>query len=283
LPSIVSKPLSVTWPGVKVPILRQIENENGILRFAWDDPSITGNAKLSFYRLIAINEKSGKTLVQGPIDLNIHECEFESLEHGFYKVHLEVNAYGLSEPFRSNSINVDFGHAPEAPLLNVEIPGLEQRRKLDKIASNLVNKRDKLLNLIHNNPYDGKQIVLPKAMTTLRHLEDGLNDCLKLIGNYTGYFVINLSWTLQNSQVVKVLGFRVYVNGKQYGVDLQESVRAIRVKLSLERPIHSIYVTAFTDRAKLESQSSNVVELLSENFFPFTYYCYHEVHSKNIS
>ena len=283
MPSIISRPLSVIWPGVKVPVLRQIENENGILRFAWDEPSITGNAKISYYRIIAFNEKTNKTIVQGPIDTNIHECEFQSLEYGFYKVHLEVNAYGLAEPFCSNSIMVDFGHAPEAPLLNVEIPGLEQRRKLDKIASNLVNKRDRLLNLINNNPYDGTQIVLPKAMTNLRHLEDGLNDCLKLIGNYTGYFVTNLSWSCQNSQVIKILGFRVYVNGKQYGVDLQESTRAIRVKLSLERPVHSIFVTAFTDRSKLESQSSNVVELLSENFFPFTYYCYHNVHGKNIS
>ncbi len=55
------------------------------------------------------------------------------------------------------------------------------------------------------------------------------------------------------------------------------------IKLSLEKAVHSIYVTSFTDRVNQESQSSNVIELLSEDFFPFSYYCYHSVHLKNTS
>jgi hypothetical protein len=285
LASPISAPLSVIWPGVQVPNLRQIENENGILRLAWDEPSITGNAKISYYRVLAENEQSGKVLVQGPLDLNMRECEFQGIESGRYKVHLEISAYGLAEPFCSKAITVDFGNAPEAPTLTVQIPGLEQRNKLDRIASSLANKRDRLLRLINlNQNNDASKHLIPKAMSTLRQLDEALNDCIKLIGNYTGYFVINLNWSCQQTNpMVRILGFRVYVNGKQYGVDLHDSIRSIRVKLSLERPVHSIYVTTFTDRSRMESQSSNVIELLSENFFPFTFYCYNNIHAKNIS
>jgi hypothetical protein len=88
---------------------------------------------------------------------------------------------------------------------------------------------------------------------------------------------------MQTNPSVKLYGFRVYINGKQYGADLAESIRSIRVNLSLEKPVHVIYVTAYTNRPKLESQSSNVVHLSGEQYLPFTYYCYHDVHRKNTS
>jgi hypothetical protein len=96
--------------------------------------------------------------------------------------------------------------------------------------------------------------------------------------------VADLRWTCnQANPSVKLYGFRVYINGKQYGADLDESIRSIRVSLSLEKPIYTIHVTAYTDRPKLESQLSNVVHLSGEQYLPFTYYCYHDVHCKNTS
>lgn len=51
----------------------------------------------------------------------------------------------------------------------------------------------------------------------------------------------------------------------------------------MEKPVHSIFITAFTDRKKMESQNSNVIELVSENFFPFSFYCLNTTHFKNKS
>jgi hypothetical protein len=235
LTSPISAPLVVIWPGIMVPNLREIENEKGILRLGWDDPVLTGNIKISYYRVIAECEYNGQVEIVGPLDSNIHECEFTTLNNGKHKIYLEINAYGLTEPFLSKPVIIDFGSRPEAPVLAYEIPGLEQRSKLDRIASSLANKRDRLLKIITNNQFkeSHKNSVLPKAVSTLRQLDEALNDCLKLIGTYTGYFVVNLSWTCHQSQPsIRLLGYRVYVNGKQYGVDLHESIKSIRVKVS---------------------------------------------------
>ena len=96
--------------------------------------------------------------------------------------------------------------------------------------------------------------------------------------------MVNLSWKCdQPNPLVKTLGFRVYVNGKQYGSDLSNTIRSIRVKLSLERAIHSVSLTSYTERSLVESQNSNVIDLYSENFFPFSFYCLRNVHAKNVS
>ncbi len=234
----VSSPLSaaliVIWPGITVPNIRQIENENGLLRLGWDEPVITGNMKISYFRVLAESQETGEIIVQGPFDSNIRECDFHGLERGKYKIHLEITAYGLAEPFCSNAIYVDFGSRPEAPYLNVQVSGQEQRKKLDKIAASLANKRDRLVKTIHlNKNKDANKSVLPKSISLLRQIDEALNDCLKLIANYSGYFIANLSWSCnQTNQMTKIIGFRVYINNRQYGGDLHESIRSIRVKVN---------------------------------------------------
>ena len=266
--SPMSPALSVIWPGIMAPNVRQLENENGIVRVIWDEPLITGNAKISYFRVVAENESTaGKTppIVVGPLEGHIRECELHGLSNGRNKIYLEIVAFGMSEPFKSKPIYVEYGLTPEAPHLVVKIPGLEQRNKLDKIASNLVNKRDRLLKIVTNSAQSkhAKEVsstVMAKAMATLRQLDEVLNDCLKLIASYTGFFVANLSWTChQPSPLVKVIGFKVFVNGKQYGSDLHESIRSVRVRLSLERAIHNVYVAAYTDRNRMECQTSNCI------------------------
>jgi hypothetical protein len=217
-----------------VPNIRQIENENGLLRLGWDEPVITGNMKISYFRVLAESQETGEIIVQGPFDSNIRECDFHGLERGKYKIHLEITAYGLAEPFCSNAIYVDFGSRPEAPYLNVQVSGQEQRKKLDKIAASLANKRDRLVKTIHlNKNKDANKSVLPKSISLLRQIDEALNDCLKLIANYSGYFIANLSWSCnQTNQMTKIIGFRVYINNRQYGGDLHESIRSIRVKVN---------------------------------------------------
>ena len=284
LSSRLSNALKVVWPGIKLPPVRVLDDEGGgVCRVAWDEPVISGNAKISFYRVVAESEQTGQAVIVGPLDSHMHEAEFSTLASGRYRIHLEVNAYGSTEPFVSQPVFVDFGHRPDAPHLTVQVFGLEERKRLDRIASSLANKRDRLLRIVTSTEVKDN-VSLSRAMSTLRQLDDALNDCLKMIAHFSGFFIVNLSWTCyQPNPMIKLLGFRVFINDQQYGVDLHESIRTIRVKLSLERAVHTIYVTGFTDHAQNESQNSNIVELLSENFFPFTFYCFNNVHHKNKS
>ena len=135
---------------------------------------------------------------------------------------------------------MDFGHRPDAPLLTAAVLGLDERKKLERIACSLCNKRDNLLRLITSVDAEPGQSgrrprsSIPRAMATLRHLDESLNDCLKLLSKYTGFFVVNLSWTCyQANAMVRLLGFRVYVNDQQYGASLGEAIRSVRIKVRL--------------------------------------------------
>lgn len=242
LSSLVSVPLTCVWPGIQIPNLKQSESDSGVLKITWDEPNIVGNAKISYYRAVATSESTNATFVQGPLENNVHECEFIGLSLGKYRVNLEVFIFGVTEPFVSKPVYVDYGYKPECPKLYAQIQGIEQRTKLDKIACSLVNKRDRLLRIVTNSklspPSKG---MLPKAMTSLRQLDEALDDCLKLIENYTGYFIVNLNWSCEQiNPLIKIVGFKVYVNGKQYGTDLNNTIRSIRVKLSLEKAINTV-------------------------------------------
>lgn len=232
LSSPLSSPLKVVWPGIKLPHLRMIERDHsGLIRIGWNDPSVNGQTKISFYRCIAESLESGQVVTVGPIEASKNECDFVTLDSGRYKISLEVNTYGSAEPLISSPIYVDCGHKPDAPHLTAQVFGLEERKKLDRVAASLANKRDRLL-LVVGRESGKDNVTLSKAMSTLRQLEDTLNDCLKMLAHYSGYFIVNLSWTCQqSSSMVKVLGFRVFINGQQYGVDLHESIRTIRVKV----------------------------------------------------
>lgn len=200
------------------------------MRITWDEPVISGGAKIAYFRVIAENEYTGRVKIQGPFEESIRECEFSNLEVGRHKIHLEITIHGSVDTLCSNPIYVDIGQKPEAPNLQVQVLGLAERKQLDKIASNLINKRDRLLRVVTFSK-DAKTNI-PKSMASLRHLEEALDDCLKLLANYTGFIVANLAWSCyQQNQLVRLLGFRIYVNGKQYGSDLNASARSVRIKV----------------------------------------------------
>ena len=73
--SPMSAPLVVVWPGILLPNLREIDNDSGsggsVLRLAWDEPVVTGNLKLAFYRVVTECEQTGERDTLGPLDINI--------------------------------------------------------------------------------------------------------------------------------------------------------------------------------------------------------------------
>jgi hypothetical protein len=47
-----------------------------------------------------------------------------------------------------------------------------------------------------------------------------------------GHFIANLTWkNEQSNPAVKIIGYRVYINGRQYGTDLPESIKSIKIKV----------------------------------------------------
>ena len=241
--------------------------------------------KVSYYRVLTECEHTGEQTVHGPFENDVRECLISNMNVGKHKLTLEIYACEVDEPFLSKPLYLDFSYNPEAPTLVATIPGLEKRVKIERVASSLCNKRDRLLKIVTNCPQSRHRVnnrsLVPKAMVTLRQLDDALNDCLKLVANFTGYFIVNLCWTCeQPNPMIKLAGFRVYINDKQYGVDLNTTVKNIRIKFSLEKAMYSICVTSFTSSPRTESKFSNKIELLSENFFPFSFYCSAFTHSR---
>ncbi len=140
---LISESLVVSWPGVKPPTLQLIESKDCNIKIGWQEPKITGNAKISFYRVIAHCEQTDRVITQGPIEPSILECQLNSLDYGRHKIQVEINVYGFTEPFMSAPMYLDLGSQPEAPLLVVSLPALDGRIKLDSIACKLINKRDR--------------------------------------------------------------------------------------------------------------------------------------------
>ena len=65
------------------------------------------------------------------------------------------------------------------------------------------------------------------------------------------------------------------MDGKQYGTMLHSGVKNVRIKLGLNQPCHQLSLVAVADSPQQTTSSqSNVVELLTEPFQPFTFFMF---------
>ena len=99
----------------------------------------------------------------------------------------------------------------------------------------------RLLSVISNHEHRGispKRVhegdhVLNKAAESLVHTEELLDDCLSSLNHYTGHLLAHVSWACpQSNPDVHVSGFKVLVDGKQYGSTLHAGVKNVRIKVS---------------------------------------------------
>ena len=111
-----------------------------------------------------------------------------------------------------------------------------------------------------------------------------------------------MSWQcIQTKQSPNISGYRIYLNGKQYGTDLPDSITNIRIKvntefkknttiklcnfyyikLSLDKVLHTIFITSFCTKPFSESEYSNIIEISTERFLQFSFFCYKHTHIKN--
>lgn len=108
-----------------------------------------------------------------------------------------------------------------------------------------------------------------------------LEDCFSSLAHYTGHLLAQLTWTSeQSSPDVCVSGFKVLVDGKQFGSSLHAGISTVRVKLSVESPLHRVTMVTCSERPPAVSAESNAVELLTEPFRQMHFFCLHEVHKE---
>ncbi|KAL3853216.1 hypothetical protein ACJMK2_016773 [Sinanodonta woodiana] len=289
-----SDPLVVVWPGVKPPNIRRLPTfTSSSLRVGWDDPYITEGVKVKHYRVVCSEEDTEK-IVQSiaPVHPDTREVEFKSIKPGNYNIFLEIHLYGTSEVICSDPISLQPAPAPDPPRVTATVVGLEERRQLEKITCDLVNKRDRLIRQVGHKLKQIGALTHPlkaekdkdviEAAHTLTRIEELLEECFSALDSFTGQLIAHVSWQCQQSNPdLQLSGFKVLIDGKQYGSPLHDGVRTVRIKLGTEQPMHRLTLVSMTDKPAAVSEESNAVELLTENFRPFSFYCYHSIHKKD--
>lgn len=91
--------------------------------------------------------------------------------------------------------------------------------------------------------------------------------------------MLHLSWTNeQTSPDLIISGFRIMVDGKQFGTTLHSGVNNVTIKLSLEEMVHRVSMVTVSAAPYGVSAESNVVDILTDPFKPFVSYCYGNLH-----
>lgn len=66
----------------------------------------------------------------------------------------------------------------------------------------------------------------------LTRIEELLEDCFNLLEDYTGQLTAHLSWQCpQSNPDLELSGYKVLVDGNQYGSPIPASVRTIRLQV----------------------------------------------------
>ncbi|KAK3102288.1 hypothetical protein FSP39_010226 [Pinctada imbricata] len=295
LNSKVSEPLVIVWPGCRAPHLRRLPtHSSSCIRVAWDDPYLTEGVKVKHFRACCMESDTEKlvTPAVGPIHPDTREAEFKNLKRGTYSIYLEIHLYGTGDVIQSEPIHVTPAPAPAPPKVTVTVVGLEERRALDKLTCDLVNKRDRLIRkvghklkeigaLSHPLRAEKNKAVIEGAHT-LSRIEEILENCFAALEHYTGQLIAHVSWSCpQSSSDTQISGFKVLIDGKQYGSPVHEGIKTVKIKLGTDQPIYKLSMITLSDKPQASSEESNSVDLLSQNFRPFCFYCYHSIHIRN--
>ncbi|KAL5013163.1 hypothetical protein ScPMuIL_007433 [Solemya velum] len=294
LSSKPSEPLIVTWPGARSPSLHRLpSHQSTTIIIGWDDPFLTDNVKVKHFRLCLMEEDTEKVVQSvGPVHPETREGEFKQVKNGTYNVYLELHLYGTSDVVMSDPIVVQPAPAPDPPHISVTVVGHEERRQLQKLTCDLVNKRDRLIKqvghklkqigaLTHPLRAEKNKDVIEGAHTLTR-VEELLEECFTALESYTGQIIAHVSWHCpQANPDIQLSGFKVMIDSKQYGNPMHDGIKTVRIKLGTEQPSYRLTMVSMSDKPLATSEESNVVDLLSETFMPFTFYCYHGVHKKD--
>lgn len=295
LHSKVSEPLLVTWPGCKPPLLKRLPTHSSSnMKIGWDDPYLTEGVKVKHFRACCIEEGTEKMVQSiGPIHPDSREAEFKHLKKGSYSVYVEIHLYGTSEIICTEAIKLQPSVSPDPPRIMVTVVGLDERRQIEKVTCDLVNIRDRLIRKVGHKLKEIGALTNPiraeknrdviEGAHTLSRVEEYLEQCFSALEHFTGQLEAHVSWSCpQTKPEIVVTGYKVLIDGKQYGSAMHEGIKTVRIKLGVEQPVYRLSMISMSEKPQATSEDSNVVELLSEQFRPFAFYCYHAVHVDGI-
>ncbi|CAL1538548.1 unnamed protein product [Lymnaea stagnalis] len=290
-----SEPLIVTWPGSKPPEVKCLPSiSSSTLRVGWSEPYLTDGIKVKHYKLYCVEAGTEKVIQSvGPIHPDSREGEFKNLKKGDYSVYLETHLYGTDTVIKSEIMSMQPALSPDPPQITVTLVGLEERRRIEKFICDLVNKRDRLIRQVGHKLKKIGALSYPlraeknedvvMGAHSLTRIEELLEACFTALNNYTGHLTAIVSWQCpQSNPDMQVSEFKLLVDGKQYGSPIHAGTRTIRIQLGLEQSNYRLSMVATSDKPNGTSAESNVCEVLAMPFKPFSFYCYHAIHLKDV-
>ncbi|XP_030855934.1 uncharacterized protein LOC577931 [Strongylocentrotus purpuratus] len=308
LNSAFSDPIQVTWPGVIVPEPQRMSTVKvNSLIVGWSEPEVLGGAKIKHLKVLLMTDQPIhykhahyqhhplKTSSALPPDTT--STEFTGLlPHVNYTIYLDVYLEGLVKPVRSKALVAQVARKPPAPRLRMSVVGAEERRQLDADACGMMEDRDRLLQELFSLEHDLEENFLvdvqyqedllarvSEVSSFLAEIETSLDNCLERMKDYTGTIRIALTWDpVPDDGDAIVSGYKVLVNGEQYGFVLHSQVYETEIKLSAYNGIHSVNLVAMTDHPVGHSDLSKVITVDTSPYRPFVAYCLNSVHKQRV-
>ncbi|XP_014669533.1 PREDICTED: uncharacterized protein LOC106810623 [Priapulus caudatus] len=278
-----SEPLVVTWPGAEAPSLYHMAtSDSDSIRVRWSDPVIMGGIRVAHFKVLCVEETAAhlnpRVYCVGPLHPDTREAEFLNLQESRlpHNVYLEMQVHGSPETVTSRPIRVDSA-TPNSPIISVTVVGLEERRKMEKVVSRLINKRDRLIRRLYvSNVKEAAAESAGERTPRYPSLSPTQRNCSR----QPCHLIVHLKWICpQPSKHIVVIGYKVFLDGKQYGSTLPRSMTNIKLRLDLDQVSHRISMTAVVERPQVaESSESSCIELLTKPFQPFSFFCFHGVH-----
>uniref|UniRef100_A0A7M5XFI6 Fibronectin type-III domain-containing protein n=2 Tax=Clytia hemisphaerica TaxID=252671 RepID=A0A7M5XFI6_9CNID len=297
-----SKKLIVTCPGGVAPDLGRVKTTvANCIKVCWKKPALKGAAQVKSYWVYYCPAKAGifkvspsdvindpSVVAHGPLPGNTDDDALEGVNPcEMYNVLLQVDLTPddcptlFSEPLRTKA-----AMPPNPPRITAEIVGMEERVQLEEALHHMVSRRDRLC----------REINLLRGMVVIKHLADRdeeiarlsqmagkldmrIKSALKEVRKYTGTVKVILRWSFPGHDGDAVAdGYKIFINGKQYSSDLSVHTTNAMVELPCDPRPHQISVITTTKHPVGSSPDSNTLNISTEEFFPFSFFCYFDTH-----
>jgi len=300
--SDLSKELLVTCPGSSAPEIYRIKTAvANCIKICWKNPVLKGNANVkSYWIYYCASQMSIKTteeilndpdvIAHGPLSAAAVEDCLEGVNPcTIYNVLLQVDILPddcqsvFSLPLRTRA-----AMSPNPPRISAEIIGLDERMQVEKILQQSISRRDRLcreMNVLRNMVVikhladrDNEIARLSKAVS---EIDTKIKKSLKDIREYTGFAKVLLRWSFPGHDGDAIAtGYQIFVNNRQYGGDLTVHTTNTLIELPCDTKPHTVTVVTTTNHPVGNSLDSNIINISTEEFLPFSFFCYYDTHVK---
>ncbi|KAJ8046670.1 Titin [Holothuria leucospilota] len=304
-----SDPVTMTWPGVLTPDLKRASTTRvNSIGVKWDLPLVTGGAAVTKLKVLCMVDRCAPDTSDSNLPETKNPClnkatpflspqcqsvEFTNLSpHTRHLLYLDVYLEGMDRAIRSRPLVAEVTRRPSTPKLRCVLPALEERKRLDAEACQLIDNQDRILQSLYDIDNQVSvsmhEEIKDEALSrkrlghfaSLTVVESKLRKYLELIAVHTGTVTVALSWNLATDDGdATITGYKVMVNGKPHGFMLHSNVSDTTVKLSAYDGQHQIRLVALTNHPVGHSDPSDAIMVDTTPFLPFTHCCLHSLHS----